>query len=1205
MVYKYTFQLQVTAIKDRFGNFVNYNYSDGNLVSIESNDGRRISINYSVNKFGNKRISSVNASDKTWYYHYIDANHYLNIDKLVRVTLPDGRSWDYSGLEAINWYGGDAIKGTQRDYHYTVDYGQWGGAWEELYLIDEQQCIDKSSWPAKSTFIMHPNGSKLELTFKPTRFGRTGVPNIVSDMQFLTHANDICFATNALVEKRLYLDGSAKLWRYSYSQNKGGWNANTYGEKDYPEPLVGLYTKPVNYDLKDLRSTTVIAPDGSKSVHVFSRNWDYLDGREVLSEIYDRDGVSILKTTERTFANVKTGGSVDMQSYAGKEFGIAYDFDNRHIHEGYVNLISETLREYNNNALINEYIFSHSDYNAFGVSERIVKSNGTKELIEITSYYHDTSNWLLNLPIASFRSEDSFNAGNPYRSTVYNSLSQPYQEKLFGQVIKTHSYHADGNLFKTTYNGSNRYEQFEDYYRGKARKITLPCPTTNGCNTANGSTTNTVVALLEVNADGTTKSVTDFNGNKTSYSYNPIGWLTKIDYADPKWVDKVISYATVATADDGISGSGVAVGSLRQTITQGNFESMVYHDGLLRPVFTRTRDEADTGTISYQRNEYDHENRVTLASFPSSDPANRLGMATEYDALGRVVTQTRTSDNAITHTAYLAGNKIAVTDPMNNTTTTTFLAYGEPAYDKPTLIEAPNTDDVVIDYNLYDQITSIRQGNITESRFYDDYQQLCKSVRPETGITAYGYNAQRQPIWRALATSGSTISCDATAVPAADKVILAYNNQGVLESENFPDTTPDETYTYDPNGNLTRLQAGSIIWNYEYNSQNAIDKETLSLDGKSFVLDWEYNSLGAVSALKYPSGVLIDYAPNALGQPTKAGTYASAVKYHPNGQIKQFTYGNGIVRNVALDSTGRIDAITDSKTAVLLSLDPSYDDNDNLARLIDWVDRTNDVDNLSYDGVNRLLTADGRWGTGRYSYDGLGNVLSRSLNNSTINYQYDGLNRLQKLSGAYAYGYQYDSRGNVTNNGRYVLAYNLGQQMTSAKGIGYLYDGHNRRVRKTENGLNSYSVYSQGGQLLHRVDEAGKKTDSIYLGKTIVAEVDDPGTATVSQPPTVTISVTDTLIGGVCPPKEECPAVVDVPAHLITWSSTSASSCSGSIKKYRNGVFMGSSAMGGISGAQTELKDGSMYNISISCTGSGGSKTATATASGDAGSSDM
>ncbi|MDX6015254.1 hypothetical protein SIL79_02550 [Shewanella indica] len=36
---------------------------------------------------------------------------------------------------------------------------------------------------------------------------------------------------------------------------------------------------------------------------------------------------------------------------------------------------------------------------------------------------------------------------------------------------------------------------------------------------------------------------------------------------------------------------------------------------------------------------------------------------------------------------------------------------------------------------------------------------------------------------------------------------------------------------------LSPLHAGNINWIYLYNSQNAIDKETLSLDGKSFVRD--------------------------------------------------------------------------------------------------------------------------------------------------------------------------------------------------------------------------------------------------------------------------------------------------------------------------------------------------------------------------------
>jgi len=95
------------------------------------------------------------------------------------------------------------------------------------------------------------------------------------------------------------------------------------------------------------------------------------------------------------------------------------------------------------------------------------------------------------------------------------------------------------------------------------------------------------------------------------------------------------------------------------------------------------------------------------------------------------------------------------------------------------------------------------------------------------------------------------------------------------------------------------------------------------------------------------------------------------------------------------------------------SLDPGYDYNGNLVRLIDGVDSSNNLNNLSYDGVGRLQSADGKWGTGRYDYDELGNVLSRSLNNSTIHYHYNALNRLNNLTGAYAYGYQYDARGPI------------------------------------------------------------------------------------------------------------------------------------------------------------------------------------------------
>ncbi|MEC4728928.1 RHS repeat-associated core domain-containing protein [Shewanella sp. D64] len=687
----------------------------------------------------------------------------------------------------------------------------------------------------------------------------------------------------------------------------------------------------------------------------------------------------------------------------------------------------------------------------------------------------------------NIKSFEYFPENSVYKSSLKN-------EHVYGKLYKNYvSYHSDGNLKKTTHNGSNNYKQFDDYYRGKARKITVPCATTNGCNTVNNSTTNTAIAKFEVNNDGAIKSVTDFNGNKVSYSYNHIGWLTNIDYADNRWIDKNISYNYVTSANDGIPDSDIIVGQVKQTITQGNLEQVIYYDGLMQPTFTRARDKTNNDTIRYLRTRYDSDNRPILQSFPSNNASSNMGIFTEYDAVGRVISITRQSDGATSTIEYLNDNKLQFTDANGNATKTSYLAYSSPSYDKPTLIEAPNTDDTVIDYNQFGQITSISQGNVTEKRLYDSYQQLCKMSRPEAGVTAYDYNVQRKPIWYAEGTNGGMNNCTTSSVPATHKVLLNYDNLDQLRTENFPDMTPDNVYHYDTNGNLLSLVSGSgsntISWRYLYNSLNLIEKETLSLDGKSFVLDWNYNNLGAVNSLKYPSGKIINYAPNALGQPTKASegniNYANNVKYHPNGQVKSFSYGNGITRNVTLDTTGRIDLINDVKASLIkMKLDPRYDVNDNLTGVVDWLDPSNDIDNISYDGVNRLRSADGKWGRGSYSYDGLGNIETRSISGSSITYHYNNFNRLNNLSGAYGYTYGHDTRGNVINNGRYGLAFNRANQVTTAKGIPYRYDGHNRRVKKN----NDHSVYSQSGQLLARLTPSSGLTESIYLDNKLIAE---------------------------------------------------------------------------------------------------------------------
>jgi YD repeat-containing protein len=54
----------------------------------------------------------------------------------------------------------------------------------------------------------------------------------------------------------------------------------------------------------------------------------------------------------------------------------------------------------------------------------------------------------------------------------------------------------------------------------------------------------------------------------------------------------------------------------------------------------------------------------------------------------------------------------------------------------------------------------------------------------------------------------------------------------------------------------------------------------------------------------------------------------------------------------------------------------------------------------------------------------------------------------------------YDDYGNVTNNGSQGFTYNLAGNLTSStsSALSYKYDGHKRRVQKTEAGQTSYTV---------------------------------------------------------------------------------------------------------------------------------------------------
>jgi len=99
--------LAASEVTDVNGNWVRYNYdSQGRLLDIRSNDGRRIDLRY---QGASKLISRVIANGRVWRYSYNANTHYSGFhlsreqaggQTLDSVTLPDGRAWSFN-LDAM------------------------------------------------------------------------------------------------------------------------------------------------------------------------------------------------------------------------------------------------------------------------------------------------------------------------------------------------------------------------------------------------------------------------------------------------------------------------------------------------------------------------------------------------------------------------------------------------------------------------------------------------------------------------------------------------------------------------------------------------------------------------------------------------------------------------------------------------------------------------------------------------------------------------------------------------------------------------------------------------------------------------------------------------------------------------------------------------------------------------------------------------
>ncbi|UPG88327.1 hypothetical protein L2Y96_12940 [Luteibacter aegosomaticola] len=1050
--------MKVSRIVDRFGNTVNYHYDvNGNLTQIDSPDGRTVSLGYDTwqnpakDASGNfydppgYRLRSVTAQPgsahpRTWTYNYTTDPV---IPRLSSVQLPDGSAWSFN-LGGFAPLPGDGSLIMNAGCDYT---------------LRPQDAV------ASQGSITQPSGVTGTFYLQSTIRGRSYVPYACLNVNGSFQTNyPAAYKQNSLVRRELSGAGIGTLaWTYSYSSPNDSWSTCTTG---CPTTV----------------TTEMVDPSNRTTRYTFSNRFDASESLLLQSTLYTGNDTSTAVRTETTdyalppddgswpYPWPKMLGATPVHSINPDQAG---------------RLVPVTKKTTGQDG--DTYTWAAQSFDAFANPAQVQRYSSvagqTDGITETTGYLNDPAYWVLGQTLQVVK-----NLPLPAETEAVNTYTA--QDELltrarFGQTLMTYGYNGAGQLASYT-DGNQHTTTLTNYVRSIPGLVTYPDASTE---------------QFGVDEFSEVSSVTNQAGNATSYAYDSVGRLAQITYPAGDtvgWAPRVFSYAFV-----GVDERGVPANHWRRTIDQGDRTDVTYFDALLRPMLAGRSRASDGGLATTTVTVHDWKGNVTFQSY-ADDGAKAFtevtdGISTNYDPLSRPIQRIQPSETGValtTVTAYLSGARIQVTDPNSNSTTTSYQVFDTPSQDRPILVQAPETVTQVIARDIYGNPLTISQGGIDKQFVYDSFKRVCRTFEPETQSTVSAFDGANNVIWTAKGQQITGDGCGQDQVAVAAQVSRSYDNLNRVTEVDYPGASPVTTrVSYTPTGKLNTEDSGLVHTAFAYNKRDLQTGESLSVDGYLWPVGYGYDVNGALSAMTYPDGKAVTFAPDAFGRPTQAGAYASTASYWPDDIVEHMILGNGVDYLSGENARKLLMSLSYAVgTTPQLELDYSYDNNANISLIHDAAGSTHER-SFKYDGLNRLSEANSDlWGGKEtYVYDARNNVASITTGTaspSTVTYTYDVNNLLQGTSGAVSRTFAYDPHGNVTTNGTSHYTYDGADRMSAVTSISssYAYDAEDRRVKATGSGTTTYSFYDHGGQLLWQYDPVGNTgTDYIYLGKHLVA----------------------------------------------------------------------------------------------------------------------
>jgi RHS repeat-associated protein len=1035
-LYRSEIALLPTLVTDRHGNTVSYEYNANaprQLQRITASDGRQLTFSYVT---GTERIQSVTDGNRTWTYGYtagggtIDPAFGLG-HHLTSVTLPDGSAWGF-GLQAL---------------HKEVTHGTTSLCPNPSFVVASDD---------RTGTVTHPSGASASFTMRSMVHGRKVSTSCTNIYDFVSSSYvargfgwfPLYWASRALVAKSVSGPGLPALnWAWTYPVAQGGLSTCS----SCPES----------------KSVTVTDPRGHVTRHTFGIYAMVNDG-QLLQLDEGWSGSSALRTTTYRYRDKAAGPYPAPIGYSAYPRG-----------DSLASLYHTPLDQ----RIVTQQGTSFSWLaNAFDVHARATTVTRASSLgqtkTETTAYSDHLGKWFLGQTASVTDGGGAVQESHSYDTTTANRTAS----YSFSRLVESYTYHADGTLYQRL-DPLGRATTHTSYMRGIAQNITHP----------DSSTESAVVSNL-----GLVTSHTNGAGTATGYDYDAMGRLARISYP----AEAGFSYHPTTQVFERVNAAeyGLAAGHWRQTVATGNARTLRYFDGLWRERLSYSYDTANpAGTGRAIETRYDADGRKLFTSYarrnPSAIDSALAGAASVYDALGRV-TQVRQDSELgvlVTSTSYLSGFQRRVTNPRGYSTTTSFHAWDQPSEEAIATLSAPEGVSVSIARDRFGKPLSItRSGggaSATRRYVYDLHQRLCKTIEPESGATVQAYDGANNIAWRAsgLALPG-TASCDQASAPAARRVSYGYDARNRLTSTTYGDASAGIGRSYTADGLPYQVWSAGSTWTYAYNKRRLLTSETLARSAGTYAFGRGIDAYGNLASLAYPGGPTLAYSPNALGEPTQVSGYASSVSYHPNGAIAGYTLANGINHTATQNTRGLPSLWRDAGVVQDLY---GYDANANVALITDQQEGISSR-SMGYDGLDRLTSASGIWGSGTYGYDTLDNLRTSTVGGRGLSHNFDATtNRLTSLSGSLSMGFGYDANGNVTARGAQAFSFDIGNRLGSAPGkASYTYDGHGRRTWVAyADGSTKLQAYGQGGKLLYSSHSAQGNTKHVYLGDRLIAEV--------------------------------------------------------------------------------------------------------------------